>query len=63
MPLTRRACIEAARIYADLLERGELIPDGDILIAGIALANDCVVVTNNLEHFSRIKGLGVESWM
>ncbi|MBI5473356.1 MAG: hypothetical protein HY961_13510 [Ignavibacteriae bacterium] len=35
----------------------------DTLIAGIALANNLVIVTNNTAHFTRIKNLEVENWM
>ncbi len=56
------ACKIAARVYAQLRQTGELLPDADILIAAIALANDCVLVTNNERHFTRIFGLIVENW-
>jgi predicted nucleic acid-binding protein len=42
------ACQIAARIYAFLRRAGTPISDADILIAAIALANDCVLVTNNV---------------
>ncbi len=57
---------EAAKIggeiYAALRKEGRLINDADILIASIVKANDAVLVTNNEEHFSRIKGLKIENW-
>jgi predicted nucleic acid-binding protein len=34
----------------------------DILIAGIALANEMGVATHNIDHFRRVKGLSVEDW-
>jgi tRNA(fMet)-specific endonuclease VapC len=44
------------------LKTGRLIDDIDILIAGIALSNNLVMVTDNTEHFKRIGGLKVENW-
>ncbi len=54
---------KAGKIYADLRKNGELISDADILIAAIVLANDSVLVTNNINHFKRIKNLKVENWL
>ena len=34
----------------------------DILIAGIALSNNLVMVTDNTDHFERIAGLKIENW-
>jgi len=50
-------------IYALLRKEGRLINDADILIASIVKAYDAVLVTNNEEHFSRIKGLKIENWL
>ena len=52
----------AATIYADLRQRGELIGEVDILIAGIAVAHGMGVATRNVGHFSRIAGFRVENW-
>lgn len=61
-PLTE-PCVEiAADLYAALRERGKLIDDLDLLIAGTALANDCMVVTHNRKHFDRIEALEVQDW-
>jgi len=58
-----KASISAScKIYADLKKTGRLIDDIDILIAGIALSNNLVMVTDNTEHFKRIGGLKVENW-
>lgn len=54
---------KAGEIYADLRKKGELISDADILIATIVLANDSVLVTNNTDHFKRIKNLKIENWL
>jgi tRNA(fMet)-specific endonuclease VapC len=63
IPLDQVACRRAAQVYASLRRRGNLIPDADILIAGIALAGDYVLVTQNVRHFQRIAGLKVENWL
>ena len=62
LPLDHNALDCAATIYASLRQRGELIGEVDILIAGIALANGMGVATRNIDHFSRIAELHVENW-
>ncbi len=54
---------KAADVYAALRKQGQLINEGDILIAGIALVNNCVLVTNNTAHFSRVPELQIENWI
>lgn len=54
--------IEAATIAAKLekeLRRQGMISTRDIFIAGICLAHQLPIVTNNLEHFARVPGLKV----
>jgi len=57
---------EAARRYGDvgatLAERGSPIGQMDTLIAAHALALDRVLVTNNVKHFARVRGLRTENW-
>ncbi|MFA4851007.1 MAG: type II toxin-antitoxin system VapC family toxin [Bacteroidales bacterium] len=62
LPLTLRAAKVAAEIQADLRKRGIEIGHTDTLIAGIALINDLQLVTNNTDHFKRIKGLDIANW-
>jgi tRNA(fMet)-specific endonuclease VapC len=45
-----------------LMSEGKVIEDFDILIASIAYTNNCVLVTNNPDHFIRIHKLKVENW-
>ena len=46
-----------------LLERaGTPIGANDLMIASIALAQDCVVGTRNTREFQRVPGLRLESW-
>ncbi len=56
----------SARIFgllkALLSKKGTIIADMDLMIASIAMANDEVLVSNNLRYFKKIEGLVVESW-
>lgn len=52
----------AAKIYADLKQKGILIEDDDIFIGATALENDAILVTNNAKHLGRIDGLKLEIW-
>jgi tRNA(fMet)-specific endonuclease VapC len=51
----------AAKIHADLKQKGQIIQDADILIAATALVNNLTVVTSD-HHFLRIPDLKVENW-
>lgn len=51
------------RTKSELKKSGNLIEDFDILIASIAMANDCVLVSNNPRHFERIEQLQTENWI
>lgn len=52
----------SAQIYTALCQKGQKIEDNDIYIAATAIANDAVLVTDNIKHFSRIDGLKLVSW-
>ncbi len=52
---------KAADIY-DQLHKGQQIEDNDIYIAAISMVNDCILVTANEKHFSRIEGLSFVNW-
>ena len=58
---------EASAIFAQqksqLKKRGQLIPDMDLMIASICIANDMTLVTNNSKHFIRINDLDVVRWV
>lgn len=57
---------DAAKAYAklrvELETSGTPIGNMDMLIAASALARKAVLVTNNTEHFSRIKDLKLNNW-
>jgi len=50
------------KIFADLAKTGKMIDDFDVMIASIALELDETVVTKNIKHFERIKGLKIETY-
>lgn len=52
----------SAKIVAELHRSGQPIGYLDTLIAGIAIQNDLILVTNNTNHFSRIEGLEIDNW-
>lgn len=62
LPLTDDVVVQAADIYAELHQQGQLISDADILIAATALVHGLTLVTENVTHFGGISGLNLESW-
>ena len=62
LPFTMDAAREAGAIRADLAAEGRIIGSYDLLIAGHARSLGAILVTNNLEGFSRVEGLSVENW-
>jgi len=62
VPLTIRTVKISANIQADLRKKGTQIGHTDTLIAGVAMASELQLVTNNVEHFKRIKGLEITNW-
>jgi tRNA(fMet)-specific endonuclease VapC len=62
IPLTLPMAKTAAIIQADLRKKGTEIGHTDTLIAGIAITSDLQLITNNTNHFKRIKGLEIDNW-
>ncbi len=62
IPLTLRTAKTAAVIQANLRKKGSEIEHTDTLIAGIAIAHGLELITNNTDHFKRIKGLQIANW-
>ncbi|MEA2095970.1 MAG: type II toxin-antitoxin system VapC family toxin [Candidatus Cloacimonadota bacterium] len=60
----RKETVEkAAEIYAYLKKEGNLLEDADILMASTAIVEDLVLITNNIKHFKRVKGLRIDNWI
>jgi len=62
IPLTLQMAKRAAIIQADLRKSGTEIGHTDTLIAGISMISELQLITNNTEHFNRIKGLDIANW-
>jgi tRNA(fMet)-specific endonuclease VapC len=62
VPLTIRTVKISANIQAELRKKGIEIGHTDTLIAGVAMASELQLITNNTDHFKRIKGLDFANW-
>jgi tRNA(fMet)-specific endonuclease VapC len=63
IPLTLPMAKTAASIQAELRKKGSEIGHTDTLIAGTAITSELQLITNNTDHFKRIKGLEIANWM
>ena len=62
LPIPVAAGQAYGRIKEDLRAKGQIIGENDLWIASHALAEDYILVTNNLREFKRIKGLKLKNW-
>lgn len=62
LPFDDEAAIIAGNIRAYLEQKGFQIGYWDYMVAATAIANDLIVVTNNVSEFSRIPELRWEDW-
>lgn len=62
LPWDDEAADRFARVAAELAIAGKSIGTFDTMIAAHAVAMDAVIVTNNVQHFSRVAGATVENW-
>ena len=60
VPFDAAAAVEHARLRDAL--RSQPIGERDLMIAAIAAANGCAVVTANEGEYKRVPGLAVENW-
>ena len=63
LPFDRAAGETYGRVRAELEGAGAPLSEPDLRIASIALANNLILVTGNVRHFSRVAGLQVENWI
>jgi tRNA(fMet)-specific endonuclease VapC len=53
---------QSGSLRALLASRGTPIGPYDVLIAGQALARNMILITRNIDEFSRVPGLRMEDW-
>lgn len=63
LPLAPDADMHYGTLRTELEARGTPIGANDMLIAASALANGCILVTDNVKEFSRVRGLIVQNWL
>ena len=56
------AMIASATVTRNLERRGNPIGQNDEVIAGICIANDLALVTQNKKHFTQVSGLKTKIW-
>jgi len=61
-PWTDEVSQAFGRAKADLERRGITLEDFDVAVAAHALAPDATLVTDNLDHMTRLSGLKGENW-
>ena len=62
LPLDKNSALRASKIGKKLAKDGKMVHPMDLMIGATALQNKMVLVTRNIKHFSRIKGLEIISW-
>ena len=62
LPFTEEEAKTTAQIRAQLEKRGTPIGHYDYLIAGTALADNGILITNNTIEFERVDGLKLDNW-
>ena len=62
IPFDKEAALIYGRIRSDLEGKGKIIGFNDMIIAATVLAHNGILITNNNDEFSRVKGLVLENW-
>ena len=63
LPWGREAVESSTRIKKVFSDQGTPIGNNDILIAGHAISEGCILVTNNTNEFNRVPNLNYEDWL
>ena len=59
LPFTEKSSKIAGEIMAELRRKQNLIDIRDLFIGSICIENDVPLLTQNISHFERIKGLEI----
>ncbi|MDY6788416.1 MAG: type II toxin-antitoxin system VapC family toxin [Candidatus Nanohaloarchaea archaeon] len=62
LPVTKGVADKAGQIFADLMDEGVPIEINDTYIAATAVIHGQPVLTNNADHFERVKHIEVVDW-
>ncbi len=57
LEFTKNSSLIFAKEKARLKKSGNIIADMDLMIASIAIENDCMLLSNNIKHFQRVQNL------
>jgi len=60
--LDAKSAVKAGEVQGKLIKEGKMIDPEDAMTAGIALLNEEIILTRNVEHFSHIKDLKIETY-
>jgi predicted nucleic acid-binding protein len=60
LEFTKTSSLIFAKEKARLKKNGNIIADMDLMIASIAIENDCTLISNNIKHFDRVQNLKLE---
>ena len=61
LEFTKISSLIFAKEKARLKKNGNIIADMDLMIASIAIENDCTLISNNIKHFDRVQNLELET--
>ena len=62
LPLDRRAAQLAGELGQKLAKKGQTLHANDLMIGAIASHHSMTLITRNVKHFSRIRGLDIGTW-
>ena len=60
LEFTQVSSLIFAKEKARLKKNGNIIADMDLMIASIAIENDCTLISNNIKYFDRVQNLELE---
>ena len=60
LEFTKVSSLIFAKEKARLKKNGNIIADMDLMIASIAIENDCTLISNNIKHFESVQNLELE---
>jgi predicted nucleic acid-binding protein len=60
LEFTKTSSLIFAKEKVRLKKNGNIIADMDLMIASIAIENNCTLMSNNIKHFDRVHNLELE---